>query len=247
MRKLNKIKIDKRQLFDAITLIGIIVGIIALLALIYYQVRPIQLAEIKVPVATDKATYKPSDQISGIFFGSTHYSGEVRILREVFCKNYRGVIIPPDESRVDGNFFSTQAKPRKLEGVTIMIGKLPDNVPIGSNCVIQFTNIYLIKTPFGDRRDQVQYYTQNFSIISAKERDERDSEQQQQQETQQQELQSSATDGASSFEGGGTQSQTNTPNNQNTQPPPVQEPPSEPVTPPEECVLDLLGIKLICS
>ncbi len=238
--KIKRFKINHRQDFDAITVAAIVFGLMALVALIYYQARPLKLADIKVPVATDKATYYPSQEVSGIFFGKTHYKGDMKIIREVFCSNYRGVIAPPKESAV-GDFFSTQARERKLEGETVFIGTLPANVPIGSNCVIQFTNVYDIQTPFGVRHETVQYYTQNFSIVAKEEKQEREKIQNQQ---QQQQLQES---GSTSFVGGGddnsqTTNQTTTNNTTNNN----VVPPSEPVQPPQRCTVDLLGIKLLC-
>lgn len=245
--KIKRFKINHRQAFDAITVAAIVFGLLALVALIYYQARPLKLADIKVPVATDKATYNPSQQVAGIFFGETFYRGDVKILREVFCSNYRGVIAPPKES-ADGDLFSTQSVPRKLEGSTIQIGKLPADVPIGSNCVIQFTNVYDIQTPFGVRHETVQYYTQNFSIVSKEERQQRDETNQQQNQLQQQELQQS---GSTSFVGGGDDNSnqnnttTNNTTNNNVVPPSNQEP-AEPIQPPQRCTVDLLGIKLLC-
>ena len=145
------------------------IGVIALLTLVWLYVRPIHTANIKVPVATDQASYYPGEDISGIFFGDTYYNGEVRVLREVFCKNYKGVIKPPAESAV-GDFFSTISRPRHLEGESIVVGNLPANVPVGSNCVLQFTNIYQEQTPFGIRKLEYQYYTQNFSIVTRERR-----------------------------------------------------------------------------
>lgn len=245
--KIKRFKINHRQAFDAITVAAIVFGLLALVALIYYQARPIKLADIKVPVATDKASYNPSQEIGGIFFGETYYTGDVEILREVFCKDYRGVI----KADGDADLFRTQARPQVLEGQTIRIGVLPADVPIGSNCVIQFTNIYDIQTPFGVRHETVLYYTQNFTIVSKEEREERDESNQQQNQIQQEQLQSAAPSGESSFVGGGddnsqnNQTTTNNTTNNNAVPPSNQEP-AEPVQPPQRCTVDLLGIKLLC-
>lgn len=244
-------KIRKITLYDVVTASAIFIGILALVALLYFNIRPIKFADIKVPVATDKASYNPSQQVAGIFFGETFYRGDVKILREVFCSNYRGVIAPPKES-ADGDLFSTQSVPRKLEGSTIQIGKLPADVPIGSNCVIQFTNVYDIQTPFGVRHESVQYYTQNFSIVSKEEREQRDESNDADNQIQQQQLQSAAPSGDSSFDGGGASGTTNnntTTNNttNNTTTPPPDNQPSEPVTPPQQCGVNLLGIKLFCE
>lgn len=162
-------KIDWGGIFNALAVLAFVSAFIALIVLVWLYVRPIATANIKVPVATDQASYYPGEEISGIFFGDTYYTGEIRVLREVFCKDYKGVIKPPAESSV-GNFFSTQSKPRHLEGQTIIVGNLPSNVPVGSNCVLQFTNVYEIQTPFGIRRLEYQYYTQNFSIVTKERR-----------------------------------------------------------------------------
>ena len=251
MFKPSKIKkqLKKQSVFDALTIAMMAFGFIALLTLVFFYVRPLRLAEIKVPVATDKATYPPSAEVSGIFFGETYYDGDVKILREVFCKNYKATIKPPAENAL-GEFFQTQAKPTKLEGNTVRIGKLPNDVPIGSNCVIQFTNVYDIQTPFGIRHETIQYYTQNFSIIGQTESNVNDDQDDAQNETQQDQLQTDANfDGGFSVGGdGGTNSNTNqnTQSEQNTPPSSEQPAPAEPVTPPT-CRIDFLGIKLFCE
>lgn len=162
-------KIDWGGIFNALTILAFTIGVIALVALIVLYIRPIKTANIKVPVATDQASYYPGEEISGIFFGDTYYTGEIRILREVFCKDYRGIIKPPPEAAV-GDFFSTQARPGHLEGQSVSVGSLPETIPVGSNCVLQFTNVYEVQTPFGIRRIEYQYYTQNFSIVTRERR-----------------------------------------------------------------------------
>ncbi len=162
-------KIDWGGVFNALTIAAFTIGVISLLALIWLYVRPIAVADIKVPVATDQASYYPGEEISGIFFGEIHYKGEVRVLREVFCKDYRGIIAPPENAR-NGDFIDTQSIPRKIEGLSVNIGLLPANIPVGSNCVLQFTNVYEIQTFFGIRRIEYQYYTQNFSIVTVQRR-----------------------------------------------------------------------------
>lgn len=157
------------DLVNALTVAAFVTGLLALFMLIWLYVRPIQTASIKVPVATDKASYYPGQQISGIFFGEIFYKGEVRVLREVFCKNYKNIIEPPASAR-NGDFYDTQSTPRKLEGLLVTIGNLPENVPIGTNCVLQFTNIYNVQTPFGIRHLEYQYYTQNFAIVTKERR-----------------------------------------------------------------------------
>ena len=143
----------------------VIFAALALILLIWLDIRPVQTASIKVPVATDRANYYPGQAVGGIFFGDTYYRGEVRVLREVFCSHYKGIIKPPASSAI-GDLFSTQSRTRHLEGETVPIGNLPTDVPVGANCVLQFSNIYEIQTLFGIRRIEYQYYTQNFSIIT---------------------------------------------------------------------------------
>lgn len=169
MYTIGKMKIRKITLFDIVTVVAITLGIGALIALVYFNAAPLKLADIKVPVATDKSSYYAGQQVGGIFFGETFYDGNVKILREVFCANYHGIIKPPAEA-ADGDFFSTIAKPRKLDGDTVPIGNLPDNVPVGQNCVIRFRNVYDIQTPFGVRHEEYEYYTQNFAIITKERR-----------------------------------------------------------------------------
>lgn len=260
--KIKRIKIDHRKTFDAITIAAIIFGVFALLALVYYQARPIKLADIKVPVATDKSSYYPSQAISGIFFGETYYDGNVKILREVFCTNYQGIIKPPVEAS-DGNFFDTTTKPRKFNGNTIPIGTLPADVPVGQNCVIRFSNVYNIQTPFGVRHEEYQYYTQNFSIITKERRDQLDCEASG--KSTEECLKTDNSDnsntlapssdntfGGGSYSGGGASGDTNsnntTTNNttNNTTTPPAEQP-AEPVTPPQQCGVDFLGLKLFCE
>lgn len=246
MFKRNNLSIGKRNAFDIATFSFMAVGTIALLFLILFYVMPVKLADIKVPIATDKASYYQGQQIGGIFFGETFYTGEVRVLREVYCKNYKGLIEPP-ENAAAGDFYATQGTPRKLEGQTIVIGKLPKDIPVGSNCVIQFTNVYNIKTPFGTRHEEYKYYTQNFAIVTKETRDELDE----------------AADAANAQSGqsttGGNDINTNTNNssNQNTNNSrsttqntttnnTTNNNQSPPVVLQESCTIDLLGIKIGC-
>lgn len=161
--------VRKHNVIDIATIVAFITGLVALAALIWMQVRPIQVADIKVPVATDQASYYPGEDISGIFFGEIYYRGEVRVLREVFCKDYQHVIAPPASAQ-NGDFYDTQSIPRKIEGLNVNIGALPEDIPVGSNCVLQFTNVYTIPTIFGSRHVEYQYYTQNFSIVTRERR-----------------------------------------------------------------------------
>ena len=158
-------RVDWGAVFNVLTIGVFVIAFLALLSLIWLYVRPINTANIKVPVATDQASYYPGEDISGIFFGDTYYTGEVRVLREVFCKDYKGIIKPPAGSS-DGDFFSTQSRPRHLEGQSVVVGNLPTDIPVGLNCVLQFTNVYEVQTPFGIRRIEYQYYTQNFAIVT---------------------------------------------------------------------------------
>lgn len=223
-----KTKTTGRQIFDVATVIIMAVALVLLFVLIYYYVRPIRTADIKVPVATDKASYYPGQEIGGIFFGEIYYDGEVRILREVFCKDYHGVIKPAAESAV-GDFFSTQSKPHKLEGASVKIGTLPADVPIGANCVLQFTNVYTINTPFGTRQIEYQYYTQNFAITSKERREQLDNEASNDQATTQ-----SAPQSTWPADAGDTTNTTNNYNNTVNEAPDTPTTPSEPVTPPDD-------------
>ena len=223
-----KTKTTGRQVLDIVTVAIMAVALVLLFVLIYYYVRPVKTADIKVPVATDKASYYPGQEIGGIFFGEIYYDGEVRILREVFCKDYHGVIKPTAESAA-GNFFSTQSKPHKLEGTSVKIGTLPSDVPIGANCVLQFTNVYTINTPFGTRQIEYQYYTQNFAITSKERREQLDNEANNDQANAR-----TAPQSTWPADAGDT---TNTTNNYNTtvnEAPDNPATPSEPVTPPDD-------------
>lgn len=159
----------KWQTADIIFIGTMLFAALALFALLWYNVRPIKTVDIKVPVATDRSAYAPGEQISGIFFGEIFYEGSVRVLRQVYCKDYVKVIEPPAEAK-NGDFYDTQSVPRKLEGLSVAIGNLPADIPIGKNCVLQFTNVYDIATPFGTRHIEYKYYTQNFAIISQERR-----------------------------------------------------------------------------
>lgn len=238
-----------KGLIETILAVIIIVTFIALLALIWFNIRPIKTADIKVPIATAQASYKVGEPVSGIFFGETYWTGEVRILREVFCKNYKGVIKPPAEN-ADGDLFSTQTMPRKFEGETIYIGNLPKDVPIGSNCIVRFTNIYIDHTPFGDRRIEYQYYTQNFTIITPEQSDTKNTDDARGQQEQDDNLEGLTN--PPSTGGGGAQAPTqdNTPTasaSRTQEPEEPTQPPAEPVEPPRECAIDLLGIRLLCN
>lgn len=237
-------KSNKRAAFDIATFSFMAIGTIALIFLILFYVMPVKLANIKVPIATDKASYYQGQDVSGIFFGETFYTGEVRVLREVYCKNYKGLIEPP-ESAAAGDFYATQGSPRKLDGETIRIGKLPQDIPVGSNCVIQFTNVYEIPTPFGTRHEEYKYYTQNFAIVTRETRDEIEDDA----------ADANAQSGQSTTGGNDINSQTNTPNQTNTNIDrsttnntnnTTNNNQSPPVVLQERCTINFLGIKVGC-
>lgn len=241
------------------TVLAFTAGLIALAALIWLYVRPIKVADIKVPVATDQASYYPGEEISGIFFGEIFHKGEVRVLREVFCKDYKNIIEPPASAR-NGDFYDTQSIPRKIEGLSVTIGNLPRDIPVGSNCVLQFTNVYNIQTPFGIRHIEYQYYTQNFSIVTRERRMQLECEAAGKQncnfiidvpkaeKTDDSEPQASQQFSPESAPMPVEQPVTNNFNdNRRTTNNTTNNPPAEPVTPPQEvCTVNLLGIKAFC-
>jgi len=245
MFRRNKLTPNKKAAFDIITFTFMAIGTIALVFLILFYVMPVKLADIKVPIATDKASYYQGQEIGGIFFGETYYTGEVRILREVYCKNYKGLIEPPASAN-NGGFYSTQGTPRKLEGETVRIGTLPKDIPVGSNCVIQFTNVYDIQTPFGIRHEEYKYYTQNFSIVPKETREKIDQEA----------AEINAQSGQSTTGGNDINSQINTPNQTNTNIDrsttnnetnnTTNNNQSPPVVLQERCTINFLGIKVGC-
>lgn len=252
MYTIGKIKIRKITLYDVVTGVAITLGLAALIALIYFNAVPVKLADIKVPVATDKSSYYAGQQVGGIFFGETFYNGNVKILREVFCANYHGIIKPPAEA-ADGDFFSTIAKPRKLDGVTVPIGNLPENVPVGQNCVIRFRNVYDIQTPFGVRHEEYEYYTQNFAIISRERRMQLDCEAtgkstdecEKELGTDKDQQSATSTLGSDNLVGGGSDKQTNTSNTNNTSNTTTNNTTNNTTTPPpvnlrEECTINTL-------
>ena len=158
-----------RKIFNYVVPAVVLVAFLLLVGYIYESTREYKLIDIKVPVATDKSSYYPGQQIKGIFFGEVFHSGKEKILREVFCENYRKEIEPL--SNKDGIYYVTQSVPKKLEGTTGFIGNLPEDIPVGSNCVVRFINIYEINTMFGTREITYPYYTQNFAIITKERRE----------------------------------------------------------------------------
>jgi hypothetical protein len=230
-----------RGAVEGILAVIIILSFIALLALLWYNLKPVKMAEIKVPVATDKASYYAGQEVSGIFFGDIYHNGRVKVLREVFCKDYKSVIKPPKDS-ADGDFFDTQSRARHLEGESVKIGQLPQDIPLGSNCVLQFTNVYDIATPFGTRHYEYQYYTQNFSIVTKERREQLDNPSDTGVVTET--IIQSSPDQTIDNGSGTPQRNTSTTNNSTTnnynttspQPQPEPQPtPSEPVVPPKSC------------
>lgn len=163
MLNISKIKLTRRQWGDIITATTMVGAFFALAALIYYNVYPIKLVDIKVPVATDRAFYQPGDRVNGVFFGEIFYTGRVEVYTDIFCAGYRAQMRGDDGKVV----FSGNSRPVVLQGDTRYIGRIPDDVPVGKNCVIQFVNNYDIKTPFGTRHEERAYYTQNFYIRPA--------------------------------------------------------------------------------
>lgn len=257
----------KWQTADIIFILTMIIATMALASLLWYNVRPIKTVDIKVPVATDRSAYAPGEQIGGIFFGEIFYEGDVRVLREVYCKDYKSVIDPPTSAK-NGDFYATQSIPRKLDGLSVTIGNLPANIPIGKNCVLQFTNVYDIPTPFGTRHITYSYYTQNFAIVSQERRDlfeceatgATDCTQRQLDEDDPQAVElddtpfstpESYTQSTTPRQNSDTAPQSTTDNrtepstNRPQNSPPDE--PSEPVTPPRRCSIDFLFIHLFCQ
>lgn len=239
----------KWQTADIIFIATMLIATMALASLLWYNLRPIKTVDIKVPVATDRSAYAPGEQIGGIFFGEIFYKGNVKVLREVYCKDYKAVIEPPAEAK-NGDFYDTQSIPRKLEGLSVNIGSLPNDIPVGKNCVLQFTNVYEIPTPFGTRHIEYSYYTQNFAIISQERRNLLECEATGRKDCDPPEviIQQTPTivEPQSAPDSAGAPAQS-TPAPQTQQSSPKQnERPSEPVTPPQSCRINFLGIKLFC-
>lgn len=240
------------QTADILFIATMLFAVLALIALLWYQLRPIQTVDIKVPVATDQASYFPGEQIVGIFFGEVYYEGSVRVLREVYCKDYKNIIAPP-ESAKNGDFYDTQSIPRKLEGLSVTVGNLPTDIPIGKNCVLQFTNVYEVPTPFGNRHIEYRYYTQNFSIVTKERRDLLECEatgrkdcvettEQPEAQPNQQIQQSPESPNAQAPE----DTESPAPTSRQAEPQP-ETPRNEPVTPEPNCAVNILGIKLFCD
>lgn len=255
----------KWQTADIIFIATMVFAVLALLALIWYQVRPIKTVDIKVPVATDRSSYAPGETIGGIFFGEIFYEGDVKVLREVYCKDYKAVIVPPESAR-NGDFYDTQSIPRKLDGLSVEVGKLPDNIPVGKNCILQFTNVYDIPTPFGTRHISYSYYTQNFAIISKERRQILECEAQGRTncenevapEDTQSFLPSEPVDpnrvlvspespmAENSPQVAQERPQSTRGQEMRQSPPEPETPRNEPVTPPRSCAVDLLFLHLFC-
>lgn len=245
------------QTADIVFIATMLFATLSLLALLWFNLRPIQTVDIKVPVATDQASYFPGEQIGGIFFGEVYYEGEVRVLREVYCKDYKNIIAPPENAK-NGDFYDTQSIPRKLEGLSVTVGNLPTDIPIGKNCVLQFTNVYEIHTPFGTRRIEYRYYTQNFSIVSKERRElleceatgRKDCAEFHSTEPQpsQQIQQSPESPNAQTPEDTDNLAPTSR-DSQDFEPTETkpETPRNEPVIPEQNCAINFLGIKLFCD
>ena len=121
---------------------------------------------------------------------------------------------------------------------------MPKDIPIGSNCVIQFTNVYNIPTPFGTRHEEYKYYTQNFSIVTKETREKLDTDA----------AEANAQSGQSTTGGNDINSQTNTSNQTNTNidrsttnnTNNTTNNQSPPVVLDETCTIDIAFIKLGC-
>lgn len=235
---------------DLVFLGLMIFGAVALIGLVCYQVRPMQLVDIKVPVATDKAFYYPGERVSGVFFGEIFYSGKVAIYTDIFCAGYRSPIKSPDGTDI----FNSNSRPIVLQGDTRFIGHIPDDVPIGKNCVIQFVNEYEIKTPFGTRHEERTYYTQNFFI---REKDSEETEVDTAENTtpvaptqQMPPLFEHQPDESTNENNDTSDESTNSQANTSRPETPVRDEeviaPAEPVTPPQRCALTLFGLKVLC-
>jgi hypothetical protein len=149
---------------------GIVAGAVLLLLIIsasYLRAVTTRLLDIKVPVATSKAKYAPGAPISGLFFGEVFYSGQANVTRRVVCDSYSQ---PLDDFDSDpNNVVENPSKPRKLTGDARQIGYLPDDVPVGENCIIEFNSNYCVPYLFGCANRDVPYFTQSFEIVSQEE------------------------------------------------------------------------------
>lgn len=166
MYKLNK-KLYSLRYFAAARIASFILMVgaaAALVALVYFQVRPFDPIYIKVPVSTDKTEYFPGQDVSGLFFGEVYYSGETRITRKIICPHFRADIPDPNTGK---RVVDTVNRPHKLDGVAAYIGKIPSDSPVGEQCIIEFNNHYDIRTPFGSRPYDYTYYTYGFAIIAS--------------------------------------------------------------------------------
>ncbi len=250
-RKIFRKRGYRQRDIDFIFLFLMVIGFVFLGALLWYNFRPIKLIDVKVPVATDQSAYAQGEEISGIFFGENYYTGHTKILREVYCKDYVGTIRPPAES-ADGDFFSTRVEPAVYEGTSRRIGNLPTDVPIGSNCVLKFLNVYEIQTPFGIRKETRDYYTQNFAIITQERRNIVDCETSGRKDClttnspKQADSDVRAVFPAPVEDTSGLQRPEATSEPQPSRTPTPESTPSEPVTPPKTCLINFFGIKLFC-
>lgn len=162
------------QVADWVLTTGVAVAALVLLVIGVYTLVPIRTARFDVPIAVTKPVYQPGEEVYGIFFGEQFYTGPIKVLREVFCKDYREFI--DDEDGDDDNYFDGQSFPREINGDTLRIGNLPTDVPRGNNCTIAFTTFYEKDIPFGTKKATNTYYTQQFTIAKASDTENKPSE-----------------------------------------------------------------------
>ena len=160
-RKYSINRSSRLRIADRVTIIAMVIALLALGALIYYQVRPIKTLEVEVPVLIDKAEYGRGEFIKGTFFGEVTFTGPVTTSRRLVCGNTQ---IPMNNSNDLDSFFDAVSIPRKLNGETITIGQVPATAPVGARCLVQMINVYDINTPFGNRHVEKPYYTLSFII-----------------------------------------------------------------------------------
>lgn len=152
---------SRLRIADRVTIGVMVIALIALGALVWYQVRPIKTLEVEVPVLIDKAEYGRGEFIKGTFFGEVTFTGPVTTSRRLVCGNTQ---IPMENSNDLDSFFDAVSIPRKLNGETITIGQVPATAPVGARCLIQMINVYDLNTPFGNRHLEKPYYTLSFII-----------------------------------------------------------------------------------
>lgn len=162
----QRVPLSRLDLITSLAVAGAAV-LIFIIGLTYLEARFKSLVDIKVPVATSKAKYAPKSQVSALFFGEVRYKGEVGVTRRLVCEGYTR---PIDDFDDDANkVVENVSTPRKLIGNAIPVGILPEDAPIGQNCIIEFNNHYCIPYLFGCVVRDYPYYTQTFEIVSQEE------------------------------------------------------------------------------